>query len=116
MSAGLSIYLIERRASDLVFYVENDPHVALTVGEPPAEPSGGKQESILIFGTARILTPLELHETPAEIQTAHSLRNQQAPGVYVPVELHPTRVHYSITRDDGTVHQHTIDADRSRAQ
>lgn len=33
ISADLSLYLIEPRASDLVFFIENDSHLVLTVDE-----------------------------------------------------------------------------------
>lgn len=110
MSAGLTMYLIERRASDLVFYVENDPQIVLTVCEPQAESDRSVQESSLIFGTARILTHQELREIPDEIQAAYSLQNLRTPGVYTLIEVQPTRVHL-VKRDGGTIHQNTVDVD-----
>lgn len=115
MSAGLTMYLIERRASDLVFYVENDPQVVLTVGEPRAESGLDVQESGLIFGKARILTHQELREIPDEIQAAYSLRNQQTRGVYTLIEVQPTRVHL-VRCHGGAIHQSTVDLDCRQAR
>ena len=108
MSAGLTLYLIEPRASDLVFYVENDPHIVLTIDEPGADPEDRPQKSIQLFGSARILAPHELPPGLAEIQAAWRLKNQQSPGVYVMIELKPKRI-YRLVHHNQAIHQDTID-------
>ena len=110
MSAGLTLYLIEPRASDLIFYVENDPHVALTVGEPTAEPQGRERESVQLFGNAQVLAPHELRGMPDDVQRAYGLKNRQVPGVYVVIEVKPRQV-YRVTHRKGVTHRHTIDVD-----
>lgn len=104
ISAGLTLYLIEPSASDLVFFVENDPHLALTVDEP----AGGHSQHVQVFGAARILAPQELDQGPAEVQAVYASKNRQAPGVYVVIEVKPTRI-YRVSHDEGTTYRDTID-------
>jgi nitroimidazol reductase NimA-like FMN-containing flavoprotein (pyridoxamine 5'-phosphate oxidase superfamily) len=110
ISAGLTLYLLEPSASDLVFFIENDSHLVLTVDEPEAIPTGGHRRSVQLFGTARILAPPELNREPAEIQTAYASKNRQAPGVYVVIKIDPKRI-YRIIHDNGATHRDTIDVD-----
>jgi len=110
ISAGLTLYLIEPRASDLVFFIENDSHLALTVEEPAATLVGGHRQSVQLFGAARILAPHELDQEPAEVQTAYASKNRQAPGVYVVIKIDPKRI-YRIIHDNGATHRDTIDVD-----
>lgn len=74
LSDDLTLYLVEARASDLVYYVENRPEVVLTVGETGA---GGHLQ---LFATARVLTVAELRATPPAVQDVYSHHSQQAPG------------------------------------
>lgn len=108
ISAGLTLYLIEPKASDLVFFVEKDPHLALTVEEPEVTPEGGHHQSVQLFGTARILAPHELDQEPAEVQAAYTSKNRQAPGIYVMIKIDPKRI-YRIIQDNGATHRDTID-------
>jgi nitroimidazol reductase NimA-like FMN-containing flavoprotein (pyridoxamine 5'-phosphate oxidase superfamily) len=109
-SAGLTLYLIEPRASDLVFYIENSPHVALTITDAEAGSAEGQLSSIQLFGSARVLAPHELHEGPDDVQTASAMKNRLAPGIYVVIEVKPNRI-YCVRPSRGTIHQDTIDID-----
>lgn len=106
ISAGLTLYLIEPSASDLVFFVENDPHLALTVDEP----EGGHVRHVQFFGAARILASQELDQGPAEVQTTYAWKNRQEPGVYVVIEVKPKRS-YRVSHDRGTTYRDTIDVE-----
>ncbi len=107
MSVGLTLYLIEPRASDLVFYIENDPHVALTVGEPTADHPG---ENVQMFGLARVLPPHDLRGVPDSVRIAYLSKEREAPGVYVAIEVKPRQVH-RVTYSKGAIRRDTIDVD-----
>lgn len=108
ISAGLTLYLIEPRASDLVFFIENDSRPVLTVDEPIATLEEGHRQSVQLFGTARILALHELDQEPVEVQTAYASKNRQTPGVYVVIEVKPTRI-YQITYNNGVTQRDTLD-------
>jgi len=100
MNHNLTLYLIERRTSDLIYYLENDPHIVFTVE--------GSQESVQLFGTAQVLTVQELHRKVDKVQANYRLKDRPAPGVYVVVEVKPERV-YRLTHDNGATHRDTMD-------
>lgn len=112
MAVDLTLYLIEPMASDLVFYVENDPQVVLTTDDPGAEAEGGQRQSVQVFGSARVLQPQDLKESPDCVQVAYSSENRQAPGVYVVIEVKPWRI-YRILHDKGRARRDSIDIDIS---
>lgn len=108
ISAGLFLYLLEPSASDLVFFIENDSHLVLTVDEPETTLAEGHRQSVQLFGAARILAPDELDQEPAEVQTAYASKNRQAPGVYVAIKIEPRRI-YRVIHNNGVAHRDTID-------
>lgn len=112
MSVDLTLYLIEPMASDLVFYVENDSQVVLTIDDPGAEAEGSQRQSVQVFGCARVLAPQELDERPDCVRAIYSPKNRQAPGVYVVIEVKPWRI-YRILNDKGGARRDTIDLDLS---
>ncbi len=112
MSVDLTLYLIEPMASDLVFYVENDSQVVLTIDDPGAEAEGGQRQSVQVFGSARVLAPQELDERPDCVRVAYSSENRQAPGVYVVIEVKPWRI-YRIRHNKAGARRDTIDIDIS---
>ncbi len=112
MSVDLTLYLIEPMASDLVFYLESDPQVVLTIDDPSAEAEGGQRQSVQVFGCARVLQPQDLNESPDCVQVAYSSENRQAPGVYVVIEVKPWRI-YRVVQDEGGARRDTLDIDIS---
>lgn len=108
INTGLTLYLIEPRACDLVYLVENDPRTVLTVSNVEANQVGVLQKSVQIFGTARILTAHELSTEADEVQTAYSLKNRRAPDAYVVVMVEPRRIHRLI-HDNDTLQRDTLD-------
>ena len=112
ISVDLTLYLIEPMASDLVFYVENDPQVVLTIDDPGPEAEGGRRQSVQVFGSARVLQPQHLDESPDCVQVAYSSENRQAPGVYVVIEVKPWRI-YRVVQDEGGARRDTLDIDIS---
>jgi nitroimidazol reductase NimA-like FMN-containing flavoprotein (pyridoxamine 5'-phosphate oxidase superfamily) len=107
MNAGLMLYLIEPRAGDLVFYVENDPHIALTVGEKTVDHTG---ENVQMFGRARVLPSSDLQGTPDGVQAAYVSKERETPGVYVVIEVKPRQIHRLMYRE-GAIRRETIDVD-----
>jgi hypothetical protein len=110
ISVGLTLYLIEPQTSDLIFYLENDPRVVFTIDEGGVDPSGPLRTSVQILGMARIVPPRELSAGLDKVQSAYDLKDRQAPGVYVVVEVKSKRV-YRITDDNGVTHRETMDID-----
>lgn len=100
----LTLFLVETRASDLVYYVENRPEVVLTVGETEA---GGHLQ---LFATAQVLTAAELGATPPAVQDAYGHRSRRAPGIYAVLRVMPTRIrHYSPA--GGLTQRQTLDVE-----
>jgi hypothetical protein len=114
ISVDLDLYLIEPRASDLVFYIENAPQVVLSFSGSQAEPEQHQQPIAQIFGIGRVLAPHELSDLPDGVREAYHLKNRQFPGVYVVIEVRPRRV-YRFSQNEGFVHRDTIDFDDLRS-
>lgn len=108
VGVGLHLFLIEPQASDLVFFIENAPHLVLTVDEPATALEGERRRSIQLFGKARILTPHELDQSPEEVQQAYALRSQDAPGVYAIIEVRP-RCIFRVIHDNNVTLWDTLD-------
>lgn len=108
INVDLTLYLIEPRAGDLDYFIENDPKVVLTVSEPRADPEGDQQESVQLFGIARVLAAHEIRETPDEVQRIYALMDRQVPGVYMVIEVKPRQIQ-SVTYSKGAIHRNTID-------
>lgn len=106
ISVGLTLYLIEPRASDLVFFIENDPHLVLTVEATDLEAE--RRRSLQFFGATRLLALHELGWSPDEVRRAYALKDRQAPGVYVVIEVKPTRI-YRVTHDNEVTRRDTLD-------
>jgi hypothetical protein len=114
MSVGLNLYLIEPRASDLVFYIENDPQVVLSFDGSQADPEPHQRPIAQIFGIGRVLAPHEFSDLPDDVREAYNLKNGQFPGVYVVIEVRPRQV-YRFSHNEGFVHRDTIDFDDLRS-
>jgi hypothetical protein len=110
MSIDLDLYLIEPRASDLVFYIENAPQVVLSFSGSQAEPEQQQPPVAQIFGIGRVLAPPELSDLPDGVREAYHLKDGQFPGVYVVIEVRPRRV-YRFRQNEGFVYRDTIDFD-----
>jgi hypothetical protein len=110
INVDLTLYLVEPRAGDLDYYIENDPKVVLTVSEPRADPEGDQQESVQLFGIARVLTAHEIRDAPDEVQRVYALIDGQIPGVYTVIEVKPRQIQ-SVTYSKGAICRNTIDVD-----
>lgn len=115
LSVDLNLYLIERRAADLVFYIENDPQVVLSFNGSQASPEQDQQPIAQIFGIGRVLAPHELSDLPNDVREAYALKNGQFPGVYVVIEVRPRRI-YRFNQKEGFAHRDTIDLDDLRSE
>jgi nitroimidazol reductase NimA-like FMN-containing flavoprotein (pyridoxamine 5'-phosphate oxidase superfamily) len=106
----LTLYLVEPRAGDLDYYIENDSKVVLTVSRPRADPGEDQQESVQLFGIARVLAAHEIRETPDDVQRVYSRIDRQMPGVYAVIEVKPRQIH-RVKHGNGTIHRDTVDID-----
>jgi hypothetical protein len=114
ISAGLILYLMEPQASDLVFYIENDPQVVLCIDRSETDPERYQQLIVQIFGVGRILGSHEFHHLPDDVRKAYDLKNGQLPGVYVVIEVRPWQV-YRVIHTGESAHRDTIDLDDFRS-
>lgn len=109
ISDDLVLYLLEARASDLVYYVENRPDVVLTVAEAGAGDEPEPRSNLQIFGTAQILSSAEMKVAPQEVGDAYGRLSQKAPGIYVVIQVRPARIHYYYSEEDGLLQRQTFD-------
>ncbi len=113
LNDGLTLYLNEMSADDLVFFIEHNPAVVLTVAKTEFEGTGAPPgDSVQIFGQAQILTPDELKSRPAQIQAAIDEKNRQLPGVFVAIEIIPLRI-YRVVRKNGSYRREALDIEQS---
>lgn len=114
VSVDLNLYLIEPQASDLVFYIENDPQVVLSFNGSPVDSEQHQPSIAQIFGTCRVLAPHELSDLPDGVREAYLSKNRQFPGIYVVIEVRPRRVH-RFSQNEGFAHRDTIDFEDLRS-